>query len=74
MMCDTRSLDDAQAEKALNSITKGQITEIKALGKPPDNVKMTLSAVMVMLGEKPVKVPGEKLGTKVNDHYLLTTF
>jgi len=69
-----RDLDAAipalnKAEKALNSITKGQITEIKALGKPPENVKITLSAVMVMLGEKPVKVAGDQPGKKVNDYW-----
>jgi len=69
-----RDLDAAipalnKAEKALNSITKGQISEIKALKKPPDNVKMVASAVMIMLGEKPVKVAGEKPGQKVNDYW-----
>jgi len=69
-----RDLDAAipalnKAEKALNSITKGQVSEIKALKKPPENIKMTLSAVMIMLGEKPVKVPGEKPGEKILDYW-----
>jgi len=59
----------AKAEKALDSIKKEQITEIKALGKPPDNVKLCLSAVMTMLGEKPVMIAGEKPGSKVADYW-----
>jgi dynein heavy chain 1 len=50
--------DLAQAEPALleaqasvNSIRKSQLDEIRALGRPPAAVRMTVEAVAVMLGE-----------------------
>ena len=38
---------------ALNSLSKGDITEIKSFAKPPETVQMTLEAVCILLGEKP---------------------
>lgn len=57
--------DDAQADldkampalksavDALNSLNKGDITEIKSFSKPPTMVQMTLEAVCILKGEKP---------------------
>ena len=57
--------DDAQADldkampalksavDALNSLNKGDITEIKTFTKPPTMVQMTLEAVCILKGEKP---------------------
>ena len=69
-----RDLDEAipalnKATKALNSIKKSEISEMKALKKPPDNVKLALSAVCVMLDEKPVKVKGDKPGQTLLDYW-----
>ena len=45
------ALDNAVA--ALNSLTKGDITEVKGFAKPPALVQVTMEAVCTLLGEKP---------------------
>jgi len=65
-----RDLDEALpaldvAEKALKALKLASIQEIKALGDPPAGVRLTLEAVCVMFGVKPVKKndpnnPGKK--------------
>jgi len=57
------------ALKALDTITSSDITNIKSMQKPPDNVKLALSAVCVMLGEKPDKIADPAGGTKKVDDY-----
>jgi dynein heavy chain 1 len=42
------------AQKAVNSIKKAQLDEIRALPNPPAAVRTTLEAVSLMLGEKTV--------------------
>lgn len=54
-----RDLDEAlsateDANQALNSLDKADITEIKALTKPPDLVKTVLEAVCILLNSKSV--------------------
>lgn len=54
-----RDLDEAlsateEANQALNSLDKADITEIKALTKPPDLVKTVLEAVCILLNSKSV--------------------
>jgi dynein heavy chain len=60
-----------KATKALNSIKKAEIIEVKNLQKPPANVRMTLGAVCAIFGEQPVKVAkeGGKPGEKVMDYW-----
>ena len=41
------------ANKALNCITKNDITILKKLLSPPEDAKMVLSAVCVLMGLKP---------------------
>ena len=41
------------AEKALQCITKNDITFLKKLPQPPEDAKMVLSAVCVLMGIKP---------------------
>jgi dynein heavy chain len=48
------------AVKALKSLDKGSIAEVKAMKKPPDGVKLVMEAVCVMLGEPPKRITGEK--------------
>jgi dynein heavy chain len=41
------------AVKALNSLTKGDITEVKSFAKPPPAVQTVMEGVCIMLGQKP---------------------
>lgn len=42
-----------KAEKALSVVTKNDITILKKLGSPPEDAKMVLSAVCILMGYKP---------------------
>ncbi|ETL39916.1 hypothetical protein L916_08791 [Phytophthora nicotianae] len=57
------------AVKALQTLTKGDITEIKAMKKPPDGVKLVMEAVCIMMRVPPVKVKDPAGGTKKVDDY-----
>jgi len=52
-----RDLDGAEpaliaAQQSVQGIKKRDLDEIKALARPPDNVRLTLECVAIMLGEK----------------------
>ena len=49
---------------SLDTITANDITNIKSMQKPPENVKLVLSAVCVMLGEKPERINDPNDATK----------
>ncbi|KAF1323625.1 Axonemal dynein heavy chain, partial [Globisporangium splendens] len=55
--------------KALQTLTKGDITEIKAMKKPPDAVKLVMEAVYIMMNVAPLKVKDPNGGTKKIDDY-----
>uniref|UniRef100_K3WFJ4 Uncharacterized protein n=1 Tax=Globisporangium ultimum (strain ATCC 200006 / CBS 805.95 / DAOM BR144) TaxID=431595 RepID=K3WFJ4_GLOUD len=57
------------AVKALQTLTKGDITEIKAMKKPPDGVKLVMEAVCIMMNVAPLKVKDPNGGTKKIDDY-----
>ncbi|XP_028841933.1 dynein heavy chain 1, axonemal isoform X2 [Denticeps clupeoides] len=73
--------DDAQKDldkalpalhSALNSIkslNKNDITEVRAMQRPPQGVKIVIEAVCIMKGIKPKKVAGDKPGTRVDDYW-----
>jgi dynein heavy chain len=44
------------ALSALNTLSKGDITEVKSMKSPPAPVKVVMEAVCQMLGVKPKKV------------------
>ncbi|XP_029991393.1 dynein heavy chain 1, axonemal [Sphaeramia orbicularis] len=54
---------------SLKSLNKNDVTEVRALQRPPQGVKLVIEAVCIMKGIKPKKVPGEKPGTKVDDYW-----
>ena len=62
-------LNDALA--ALNTLTKADITEVKAMKKPPAGVKLVMEAVCILKGVKPemVKDPAGGL-RKVKDYWI----
>ena len=43
----------SNAVKALNSLTKGDITEVKSFAKPPPAVQTVMEGICIMLGQKP---------------------
>lgn len=57
------------AVKALQTLTKGDITEIKAMKKPPDGVKLVMEAVCMMMNVPPIKTKDPNGGTKKIDDY-----
>ncbi|NWU63519.1 DYH1 protein, partial [Pterocles burchelli] len=61
------ALDAALA--SLRNLNKSDVTEVRAMQRPPLGVKMVIEAVCIMKEIKPKKVPGEKLGTKVDDYW-----
>ena len=45
------------AEKALNSLSKSDLVEVKAMKTPPGGVLVTAEAVCLMMNVKSIKVP-----------------
>ncbi|NWT16478.1 DYH1 protein, partial [Vireo altiloquus] len=61
------ALDAALA--SLKNLNRNDVTEVRALQRPPLGVKIVIEAVCIMHGKKPKKVAGEKIGTKVDDYW-----
>ncbi|XP_073447685.1 dynein axonemal heavy chain 1 [Aquarana catesbeiana] len=61
------ALDAALA--SLKSLNKNDVTEVRALQRPPLGVKLVIEAVCIMKGIKPKKVAGEKPGTRIDDYW-----
>uniref|UniRef100_G1R661 Dynein axonemal heavy chain 1 n=1 Tax=Nomascus leucogenys TaxID=61853 RepID=G1R661_NOMLE len=61
------ALDAALA--SLRNLNKNDVTEVRAMQRPPPGVKLVIEAVCIMKGIKPKKMPGEKPGTKVDDYW-----
>jgi dynein heavy chain len=57
------------AVKALKSLSKGDIGEVKAMQKPPPGVKLTMEATCMMFAVKPEKVKDPESGKKVDDYW-----
>ncbi|XP_044735429.1 dynein axonemal heavy chain 1-like [Chrysoperla carnea] len=69
-----RDLDEAlpellAAEEALKQLNKNDITEVKAMKHPPTGVVKVMETVCIIDDVKPIRKPGEKIGTKVNDYW-----
>ncbi|XP_008570797.1 PREDICTED: dynein heavy chain 1, axonemal [Galeopterus variegatus] len=61
------ALDAALA--SLRNLNKNDVTEVRAMQRPPPGVKLVIEAVCIMKGIKPKKVPGERPGSKVDDYW-----
>ncbi|XP_036594745.1 dynein heavy chain 1, axonemal [Trichosurus vulpecula] len=61
------ALDAALA--SLRNLNKNDVTEVRAMQRPPPGVKLVIEAVCIMKGIKPKRVPGEKPGSKVDDYW-----
>ncbi|CAH0560320.1 unnamed protein product [Brassicogethes aeneus] len=69
-----RDLDEAlpelmAAEASLRSLNKNDVTEVKAMKRPPVGVVTVMEAICIVKNVKPIKVPGEKFGEKKNDYW-----
>ncbi|XP_035245196.1 dynein heavy chain 1, axonemal isoform X1 [Anguilla anguilla] len=69
-----KDLDEAlpaldAALDSLKSLNKNDVTEVRAMQRPPQGVKLVIEALCIIKGIKPKKVPGEKPGTKVDDYW-----
>ena len=58
-----------KALAALNTLTKGDITEVKSMKNPPSIVKLVMESVCHMLGVKPKKVQDPTNPSKKVDDY-----
>ena len=58
-----------KALKALNTLTKNDITEVKGMKSPPAGVKLVMEAVCIMRGVKPAKVKDPNTGKAVEDYW-----
>lgn len=56
------------AIRALNSIKKDDINEVKSMGKPPEMVKQVLAAVCILKGKKPEQKMDDK-GKRIVDYW-----
>ncbi|XP_026529026.1 dynein heavy chain 1, axonemal [Notechis scutatus] len=61
------ALDAALA--SLRNLNKNDVTEVRAMQRPPLGVKLVIEAVCIMKGVKPKKIAGEKPGTKIDDYW-----
>lgn len=69
-----RDLDKAMpalnsAIEALNQLSKGDIVEVKAMGKPPGGVVLVSKALCWCFGVKPKKVPAPDGRSKMDDYW-----
>jgi len=69
-----RDLDEAlpmlaNALNSLKTLSKGDVTEVRSMQRPPEGVKLVIEAVCIMKDIKPKKVDGDKMGKKVDDYW-----
>ncbi|KAH9525061.1 Dynein heavy chain 1, axonemal, partial [Bulinus truncatus] len=57
------------ALSSLKSLNKNDVTEVRALQRPPPGVKLVMEATCIMKQIAPKKVAGDKPGTKVDDYW-----
>ncbi|XP_036367019.1 dynein heavy chain 1, axonemal-like isoform X1 [Octopus sinensis] len=61
------ALEEALA--SLKTLNKNDVVEVRAMQRPPDGVRLVIDAVCIMKSVKPKRVPGEKVGSKVDDYW-----
>ena len=57
------------SEDSLKSLNKSDITEVKAMKRPPLGVILVIEAICIIKNVSPKKVAGEKPGEKINDYW-----
>ncbi|KAM8930485.1 dynein axonemal heavy chain 1 isoform 1-T1 [Pelodytes ibericus] len=61
------ALDAALA--SLKSLNKNDVTEVRAMQRPPEGVKLVIEAVCIMKGIRPKKIAGDKPGSRIDDYW-----
>ena len=57
------------ALRALDTLTKNDVTEVKGMKSPPAGVKLVLEAVCILKGVKPARVKDPQSGKMVEDYW-----
>lgn len=57
------------AESSLKALNKNDITEVRAMKRPPVGVVFVIEAICIVKDIKPNKVPGQKPGEKILDYW-----
>ncbi|XP_024940673.1 dynein heavy chain 1, axonemal [Cephus cinctus] len=57
------------AEASLKSLNKGDVTEVKAMKRPPVGVVLVIEAMCIVKDVKPNKIPGKMPGEKILDYW-----
>ena len=57
------------AVKALKTLSKSDIVEVKSMKKPPGGVKLTMEAVCMLMGVKPKRVPNPSGRGRIDDYW-----
>ncbi|KAK9870896.1 hypothetical protein WA026_009852 [Henosepilachna vigintioctopunctata] len=69
-----RDLEEAMpallaAEESLKQLNKNDITEVRAMKRPPAGVIYVIESICIVKNIKPNKVPGKKIGEKLLDYW-----
>ncbi|XP_066590873.1 dynein axonemal heavy chain 1-like [Prorops nasuta] len=67
-LSEAKPLLDA-AEMSLKALNKGDITEVKAMKRPPVGVLLVIEAMCIVNDIKPNKLPGNMPGEKILDYW-----
>ncbi|PSN46072.1 Dynein heavy chain 1 [Blattella germanica] len=57
------------AESSLKALNKGDISEVRALKRPPLGVHLVMEAICIVKDVKPNKIPGNMPGEKILDYW-----
>ena len=57
------------ALRALDTLTKNDVTEVKGMKSPPSGVKLVLEAVCILKSVKPARVKDTQSGKMVEDYW-----
>lgn len=60
------------ALRALDTLTKNDVTEVKGMKSPPSGVKLVLEAVCILKSVKPARVKDPQSGKMVEDYWEVT--
>ena len=61
------------ALRALDTLTKNDVTEVKGMKSPPSGVKLVLEAVCILKSVKPARVKDPQSGKMVEDYWEVGT-